>query len=497
MGMLETLSRSICHEFNNALGGIQGYAQLALRNPDDEQLVARAMDVAIRAGKRMSEVTNRLGIFANYREEMPFAVDSLNTLIEDCLELLHPAFEECGIDLQAELAPGISIRCHAAHLRLALMEILSNAAEAVGNPENDTPQVQLHLALSDENQAVLTISDNGHGIDPEAADRIFDPFFSTRDIMGGGNDKRTRGLGLAVAAGVIREHKGTLSLLESKATIGTCLEVRLPMISHDKEGAHTVMVIDDEAPIRNIFDKFLNMAGYNVIPCANAKEGLEALAENASIDIILLDQMMPGMSGLEFLEALQERQLAIPTIMITSAYSPEIARAALERGAIGVEAKPINRQRMVFLLDCRLRQGQVRLPLAAEPHGGGGAEQILLMDPDALTREVIHCALSQSGYRVTTCADTPHAIAATEREYFNLILIDPFHPEGQHTSLIQQLQRNNPYTPILVLSSPATRGAGRKAVDAGALRSIDKPIEVMTLMAEVERVVKLFKQPLK
>jgi CheY-like chemotaxis protein len=247
-----------------------------------------------------------------------------------------------------------------------------------------------------------------------------------------------------------------------------------------------------------MFDRFLSRAGYATETAANGAEALSVLGER-DVDLVILDQMMPGMSGLEFLDrarALQPHRPLPPVLMITAAYTAELASEAIRRGAAACTSKPINRDRILFLAQsCTGRPVRGGVGGGAQgpaPEGAGGRNRLLVVEPEPLLREVLQLILSRQGYRVQAAGERQAAEDATRAEYFDLILADLHHEGRGAAELVRILRLNNPYTPILVQGVLGQPELGRELARAGATRTITRPVEVDSTLREVHRLLQLF-----
>ena len=204
--------------------------------------------------------------------------------------------------------------------------------------------------------ARIQVADTGQGIPPEHLARIYDPFFTTKAARKG------TGLGLAVTYGIVREHGGNIEV-ESRPGAGSRFQVEIP--SGKKAGAcltsclptpqfphfpNRILVIDDEADIRESLETLLTWKATCVDLAANGTEGLRKV-EAGNYDLVLLDLMMPDRSGMEVLSEIRERDTETPVFMITAYGSVEVAVSALKAGANDYFSKPWDNEKLLIEID--------------------------------------------------------------------------------------------------------------------------------------------------
>jgi PAS domain S-box-containing protein len=337
---LGVLATGIAHDFNNLLGGILTSVELALSEHsdgslDDEDLL-RIRTAAIRGG----EIVRQLMIYGGVEGQVLESVD-ISLLVGEMLELLKVSISKCAI-LKVNLPERLpEVRANAAQIRQVVMNLITNASEALGEREGviSVNVAEVHLGpdcqvlnLSEGDYIRLEVSDTGHGMTEEIQTRIFDPFFTTK-FAG-------RGLGLAAAQGIIRSHGGAILVITGPGQ-GSRFEVFLPCVgrlvedsgtlsaplaAHEVEtSARTVLVVEDEETLRLAVSTMLRKRGFTVIEAAHGKEGIDLFRANApSIDVVLLDMTLPGLSGREVVRELHRIQPDVKLI-ITTAYSQDWA----------------------------------------------------------------------------------------------------------------------------------------------------------------------------
>lgn len=348
-----TLAAGLAHDFNNLLMGVQGNASLMLselkgEHPHRERL--RSIEEYVRRG---AELTGQLLGFARGGKAQVQATD-LNELVRSSATLFIRTKKE--INLQAELQEGLwSAQVDRGQLSQALLNLFINAWQAMpggGVLRVSTENIEVGqemaqtLSLSPGRYVRLSVSDTGVGMDEKTKNRVFEPFFTTKK-MGKGT-----GLGLSVVYGIIRSHGGAIDM-ESEIGEGSTFRIYLPAseakslpaaAEHPPEtlkGSGTILLVDDEEMILQVAGEILEKIGYRVLPVESGKKAVELFRNSAhSIDLVILDMIMPEMSGTEVFQRIQEIDPAA-RVLLSSGYSVEgQARELLKRGCKGFIQKP-------------------------------------------------------------------------------------------------------------------------------------------------------------
>ncbi|WP_307873099.1 ATP-binding protein [Paractinoplanes ovalisporus] len=308
---LGQLAGGVAHDFNNILGVIVNYASFVVEEAESEQpdvrMIASDARQVVRATERATHLTHQLLAFARREVVRPQLLD-LNALIAG----LEPRLREtagAGVTLLARPGPDVPpVVCDPGRIEQMLVNLAQNARDAMpagGNLVIDTG--------GHHDRVRLRVCDSGRGMTAEVADRAFEPFFTTKASGDG------IGLGLAMVYGIVTQAGGEVSLT-SEPGLGTTVTVLLPAappssvadMSSSVPGAvptgghgETLLVVDDEAGLRDVAGRILSGAGYRVI---SAEGGVEALAiasrHDGAIDLLLSDVVMPGMLGKDLAERL-------------------------------------------------------------------------------------------------------------------------------------------------------------------------------------------------
>ncbi|WP_447972004.1 ATP-binding protein [Nitrospira sp. Kam-Ns4a] len=315
MEALGRLAGGVAHDFNNLLSVILGVTELMLRrlSPDDP-LAARLARIR-QAGERASSLTQQLLAFSRQQVLAPTILD-VNAVIANLGEMLQRLIGE-HITLGTSLGPGLwPVKADPGQIEQVIMNLTINARDAMpqgGRLNIVTRNVALAEPVLDASGPVppgpyvlLTVSDTGHGMDSHTLARIFDPFFTTKERGKG------TGLGLATVYGIVEQSRGAIRV-SSTVGQGTTFEIYLPRAEGPAEavrpplpaegdfhGAGTVLLVEDEDPVRTIAQEILEAYGYQVLPAPNGEEALRICREHPGpIHLLLTDIVMPGMDGRE------------------------------------------------------------------------------------------------------------------------------------------------------------------------------------------------------
>jgi PAS domain S-box-containing protein len=339
MESLGVLAGGIAHDFNNLLVAMLGQTSLALGQLPTGSPARHPIEKAVSAARRAADLTRQLLAYSG-RGQFERRPIHLNHLIQENLHLFEVAVPK-NVVLRSELTePLPSIMGDAGQIQQVVMNLIINAAEAIGErpgqvvvrtrPYLLTPDKAALWQLAEEDltaspYVLLEVEDNGCGMSQETAARIFDPFFSTK-FTG-------RGLGLAAVLGIVRGHDGGLRV-ESELNVGTTFELVFPgadvaapdMLAPEvaQEAAmlqHLIMVIDDEEPVRSAVTDILELEGLAVLSAPDGQAGIDLYRDRqADIDLIMLDLSMPGLTGEETFRELRQINPQV-RIILSSGYS--------------------------------------------------------------------------------------------------------------------------------------------------------------------------------
>ncbi len=342
MDALARLSGVMAHDFNNLLTAVLSRSELALRYIDSDKERLLRMIVGLRdAGQKGAAMTRRLLAFAGRQPLAPAAVGLKPQLaaVVDQLRPALPATIELVIDLPDRLPP---LEVDPEQLTAALLALALNARDAMPDggrltiSAEETNPGGVGCGLSGDFVAIK-VADTGEGVAPDLRERVFEPFFTTRDGGPG------TGLGLSQAYGFARQSRGGI-VLRSEPGQGTCVTLYLPALAgaFDSPGAGgeeqgSVLVVEDDAQVAELTDQIFRELGYQPIMARTPGEALETLTR-AKVDLVFSDVVMPGgLSGFELARRIRARYPQVP-ILLTTGYSDSLAER--EVGDFPVLNKP-------------------------------------------------------------------------------------------------------------------------------------------------------------
>jgi PAS domain S-box-containing protein len=335
------LAGGVAHDFNNLLMVIQAHADRILGQlPQADSCYADAVEIH-NATTRAASLTSQLLAFSRKQILQPKVLD-LGTVLTEVGKMLERLLD-ATITLRLEVHPGIGkIKVDRSQLEQAILNLAVNARDAMPaggtlaiqarNVHFSETQVWQHSSLPPGSYVALTVSDTGVGIAPDAQSRIFEPFFTTK-APGKGT-----GLGLSMVYGVVKQSDGAITV-ESVLGRGTTFQVFLPQCDEEaafgqsalaepekSTGSETILLVEDQAAIREVISAYLMRLGYNVLIAPDGEAALSiAATQQKSIDLVVTDLLMPNMGGLEL--ATRVKQLHPETsVLFMSGYPDEAIR---------------------------------------------------------------------------------------------------------------------------------------------------------------------------
>ena len=354
MEAIGTLAGGIAHDFNNLLMVIQGNASLMLLNVDPSHPHHEMLTSIVKQVQSGSKLTNQLlGYARKGRYEVkPIQV---NQLVEETSKAFGRTRKE--ITIHRELANDLfPIEGDLGQIEQVLMNLFVNAADAMPQGGDiflktiNIPYGDIRGKLYNPkpgDYVLLTVTDTGMGMDPKTLDRIFEPFFTTKELG------RGTGLGLASVYGIIKGHGGYVDV-ESEEGRGTTFKIYLPASNreiqktievpdHIIKGTGTILLVDDEEMVLEVGERFLKVMGYQVLTAREGREAIEVYQKHRdTIDLVLLDIIMPNMKGGEVFDRLKEINPEVK-VLLSSGYSIDgEASQILERGGSGFIQKPFD-----------------------------------------------------------------------------------------------------------------------------------------------------------
>jgi GAF domain-containing protein/DNA-binding response OmpR family regulator/anti-sigma regulatory factor (Ser/Thr protein kinase) len=480
---------NMSHELRTPLNAIIGYSEMLQEDAADlgaEQLTDDLKRINA-AGKHLLELINAvLDLSKIEAGKMELYLESFDVagLVKDIAAVIQPLAAKNANRLEMRCPEDVGMmRADLTKVRQALFNLLSNACKF-------TDRGTISLAVTREAEdgpdwMVFNVSDTGIGLTPEQLTRLFEAFSqadaATTRKYGG------TGLGLALSRRLCRMMGGDVTV-ESAAGRGSTFTIRLParvaeaaeepvapdpLVDHVPPGIGTVLVIDDEAAVRDLMQRFLGKEGFRVIAAAGGEEGLRR-ARELRPDAITLDVMMPGMDGWAVLSALKaDPDVAeIPVIMLTIVDDRNLGYAL---GASDYLTKPIDRERLVTVLKQHRRD-----------------RPVLVVDDDPEVRQLLRRMLESEGYAVGEAENGRVALERLRGESPSLILLDLMMPEMDGFEFVAELRRHEGWRaiPVVVITARDLSRDDRERLNGHVERILQKgTYDRDLLLAEVRELV--------
>lgn len=359
MEAVGTLAGGIAHDFNNLLTVISGYADIIKNEPETSARRGELAETILQTAQRGAALSGQLLTFSRKgKDENKKSPLQVNHLVGDLRKMLQRVLPK-NITVHTNLAvdPGMAL-ASADQLHQVLMNLSINASHAMsrgGALTIETHQARLdadycrfHPEFQPGDFVLITVSDTGHGMDKQTMQRIYEPFFTTKKVGEG------TGLGLSVVYGIVKDHGGHI-LCDSEVGLGTTFKIYLPALPPSdapatarteakrvvRGGSETILIVDDEAHIRNLVRDTLAGLGYATLLAGDGESALlRYKEERTQIRLVVLDLGMPGLGGWECLKRLRTFDPNLPVVITTGYVGENLRDRARQEGAAELIAKP-------------------------------------------------------------------------------------------------------------------------------------------------------------
>lgn len=357
------LTSGLAHDFNNLLGVVLGNLQLIERSVDGNDRATKRIGAALRAVDKGAELTRRLLAFSRKQK---LETESVN---------LDPLFSELNQMLRRTLGESVSlefgahddlpnVRTDPSQLESAILNLAVNARDAMeGDGTLTIESKTVHLGPEDVGQGldlkpgqyvVVAVTDTGEGIPAEAIEKVFDPFFTTKDVGAGS------GLGLSMVYGFVKQSGGDVRIY-SEVGRGTTIRLYLPVDRDSGETLNqpvpmflgnsvsegTILVVEDQADVREMAVSLLEDMGYDVVEASDGREGLSVIGENKTIDLLFTDIVMPGgMDGTDLADAAHKIRPNLPVVYTTGYAEAATLHEGRVTASTNLVTKPYRREEL-------------------------------------------------------------------------------------------------------------------------------------------------------
>ena len=507
--VLGQLSAAVAHDFNNVLGAVLAFAELARGTVEDE-LVGSDLDEIARAAKRGAGLTRRLLNFARRGDYSPVGNEDLSTVVRQSWQMAERlAGPSIKLMLRVDPEP-MFVPLDSTSIEQVLLNLVANARDAM--PEGGKITVAVTLPAEDSDlfdpgrYARLTVADTGTGMDAGTAERVFDRFFSTKP------KGMSTGLGLATSKMLIERAGGTISVRTAPGE-GSTFIIDLPLTENvilegemdvaqnvvgHANGATCLLVEDDEL-LRRAGKRVLEAVGFEVVEAANGETAYRLLdALGSQLRLLVCDLALPGVGGVDVLNYARETSPEAALLVITGHIDHSVESLGTDVSTLW---KPFS---TAALARRALDAIQSTAPAGDEgdadtfppPRSATLASEsnpvrslVLLIEDDAALRSELAAVLEARGISVIEADTGAAGLAALEAREFQAAVVDLCLPDANGFDILAAISEHDALLPTLVLSGEPTLDAAQQALRGTATALLPKPISPLAFAAEVERAV--------
>jgi PAS domain S-box-containing protein len=488
MEAIGNLAGGIAHDFNNLLQVVSGNLQLIGKDISGNENAVQRINNAMSAVSRGAKLSSQLLSFGR-RQPLEPKVVNLGRFITEADTLIRRSIGE-AIEIETVMEPDLwNTLVDPVNVENALLNLAINARDAMdghGSLRMEARNIVLEerdvRSVADINpgeHVMLAVTDSGCGMPPDVIAKVFEPFFTTKP------EGKGTGLGLSMVYGFVKQSGGHIKI-DSVEGQGTTVRIYLPRSREAEEkaaetgdevlagGNETVLVVEDDAAVRETVVSLLGELGYTVLQAESADRALELVKAGAAVDLLFTDVVMPGKLRSSDL-ADQVRQL-LPTIgiLFTSGYAQDtiVHDGRLDAG-INLLSKPYTREALAAKIRQVLSnsaQHAAAAPLAADAGPGQALEgmTILLCEDDALIRITTADALSDMGMTVVEAGAGLEALEATATCEPQLLIVDVGLPDMSGVDLAVRIRERYQNVPVIFATGhsdvPESKGLHRSAV---------------------------------
>ncbi len=358
MEAIGTLAAGIAHDFNNILFPIIGYSEMILDDNSLEPINRQNIGEILKAAQRAKQLVSQILTFGRKSEKKLNPI-SLNFIVEEALGLLKSSIP-ATIDIRTRMTKTRPVMADLTQIHQIIINLCTNAWHAMNETGGviqidlkeirvDEDMAKAHLHTSPGDYVCLSVKDSGDGIDEEIVNRIFEPYFTTKDL------ERGTGLGLAVVDGIVKDHGGFVTL-ENEPGKGCTFHIFFPVIHSEPvdpedavaavypAGKERILFVDDDRQIVDMISLVLRQLGYRVTAFDNSIKALELFQKTPQdFDLIITDMTMPNMTGLTLSKEIRKIRADVPIIICTG-YSDQINEKKCKMHDIqGYVMKPVGK----------------------------------------------------------------------------------------------------------------------------------------------------------
>ncbi len=379
MEAIGTLAGGIAHDFNNVLTPIVGYAEImrlmATREGDENIASMQYVSEILAAAKRAKSLVEQILTFSRSREKKALP-QYLHPIVKEVLKLIRVTLP-VSIEIRQEIEKDCGmVSIDPVQLHQVLLNLCTNSAQAIGERQG---RLSIRLTKGDRDSqgrewVELIVADNGCGIDSELLERVFEPYFTTKEKSQG------TGMGLAMVHGIVTRYGGRIELKSEKGK-GASFHLHFPCVMPDTvvtqtrefpihpTGDEHILVVDDQDAVLKVTSKILETLGYTVTTCSLSREALAVFScKPNKFDLIITDLTMPSLTGIELCREVKKQRGTIPVILC-SGYGEKLSEETLgDAGFSACFTKPVTLEKLALTVRTVLDESQLAVD-ATQPSG--------------------------------------------------------------------------------------------------------------------------------
>jgi len=371
MEAIGSLSGGIAHDFNNILTTMMGYAGLLQMEMDKHNPLVRYVDQIIAASQKAANLIRSLLAFSRQQSVVLNPVN-ISANIGSAQSLLERLLTE-DIDFQVSLAPDdIVIMADATQIDQILFNLVANARDAMpggGRLIVGTSTTTIDRSFIDTHgfgklgaYALITVSDTGIGMNESTKEKIFDPFFSTKEVGKG------TGLGLSTVYGIVKQHNGFINVYTEPGK-GTTFRIYFPLVRSEalqetgpapetRGGTETILVAEDNADLRRLVTEVLGKHGYRIIEAVDGEDAVEKFERHNDLDLIIVDSIMPKKNGREVCEEVRKINPGVRVLFTSGHTKDTILSKGIADSEVDFLPKPISPTQLLQMVREVLDRGK-------------------------------------------------------------------------------------------------------------------------------------------
>jgi CheY-like chemotaxis protein len=492
------LAGGIAHDFNNILTVILGYSKEILSTLQPDSLLHTDVGEIVKAGQKALNLTRQLLTFSRKHIIKPQVIQ-LNTIIGELTKMLVRLIGE-DIEYNIILEKNLGyIKIDIFQIEQAIMNLVINARDAMPTGGKlwietsslviDQASVENFAGIPTGNYIMLTVSDTGSGMSKEISNRIFEPFYTTKQV------DRGTGLGLSLVYGIVTQADGLIKVY-SEPGHGTTFKIFLPQTAElpapirekpvviDLLGnEEQIIVVDDDAPVGILIKRMIEKLNYQVTLFENPEAAIDQIKEQAfKPDLLVTDVIMPGMNGKELADRLH---LSIPElkVLFMSGYADNVIfHSDLIQREFPFIQKPFTREAIGLQIRQLLRKKQ-------EPPLDGTF--ILMIDDDDDIMRLYKRNFEKKGYQLICRESLIGALEALSKQDFKVILVDSNIPGTDGQSIIKGIREAGYNTPVIAISGDINSVDLEALKPLNVIKAFEKSTDIQSLVDEINNLNRL------